>query len=132
MMEFSNYLGKVWASKEIDEDMWKLSVETLLLMLAPIAPHTTEELWERNGNKFSIHAQSFPKWDDALTKENLITMIVQVDGKVRDQVEMVLDISEEESTDIVMARSKVKKHVGGRDVIRIIYIPNRLINVVTK
>ena len=59
-------------------------------------------------------------------------MVVQVDGKVRDQVEMVPDISEEESTDIVMARSRVKKHVGGRDVIRIIHIPNRLINVVTK
>ena len=73
LMEFSNHLNRVWADASIDSGTWRECVEKFLLMLAPIAPHVTEELWERTGRQYSIHQQPFPAWDDDLAAEDMIT-----------------------------------------------------------
>ena len=84
--QFTNHLNQVWADGTIDAKTWRECTEKLLLMLAPMAPHMTEELWEMNGHPYSIHQQSFPSWDDNLTAEDTITLIVNVTDKVGDKI----------------------------------------------
>jgi leucyl-tRNA synthetase len=100
-------------------------------MLAPIAPHLAEEFWERIGEKGSIHLQSFPAWDDALAVEEMVTLVVQVDGKVRDKLPVPLDISEADAKELAMAQDNVKRHIEGKAVAKVVYVPGRLVNIVT-
>ena len=86
LMELVNHLSRVWNDQSVDADTWRDCIEKFLLMLAPIAPHVAEELWERNGRAYSVHQQSFPSWDDDLAAEEVITLVVQVNGRVRDRI----------------------------------------------
>ena len=131
MMELSNAMNQAWSEESVDAGIWNECVGKLLLMLAPFAPHIAEELWERTGHAYSIHQQSFPEWDDALAAEEVITLVVQVNGKLRDKLQVPADVSEEEAKRLVMASERVKAHVGDKEVRRIVYIPGRLVNVVT-
>ena len=132
MMEFSNHLNRVWTNKSVDGFNWQQCIERLLLMLAPFAPHLAEELWERTGRQFSIHQRSFPTWDESLAAEEIITLVVQVDGKVRDQVKVPADISKEDAEGLVLKRRKVVDHLRTRRIQRIVYVPGRLVNLVTE
>ncbi len=106
-------------------------VEKLLLLLAPIAPHITEELWEKLGKPYSIHMQSWPKWDEELAKEEIITLVVQVDGKVRDRFQVPADITEEEAREMALSSPKVRRHLEGKEVKQVVFIPGKLVNIVT-
>ena len=85
LMELVNHMSKVWAEATVDPDTWRECIEKFLLMLAPIAPHISEELWERTGHTYSIHQQRYPEWDEALAADETITLVVQVNGRVRDR-----------------------------------------------
>ena len=100
-------------------------------MLAPFSPHLAEELWERTGHQFSIHQRSFPTWDESLAAEDIITLVVQVDGKVRDQLEVSAEISKEDAEALVLKRTKVVDYLRTRRIQRVIYVPGRLVNLVT-
>ncbi len=130
LMELSNHLNKVWAGVSIDAATWRVCVEKFLLMLAPMAPHLTEELWERRGLPYSIHQQSFPSWDDELAAEDLITLVVQVNGKVRDRLEVPADIDEASVQAQALASPKVKTFTEGKSVAKTVYVPGRLVNLV--
>ena len=69
LMEFLNHLNKVWNDRSVDSSIWQECIEKFLLMLAPMAPHVAEEMWERTGHAYSIHQQLFPTWDDELAAE---------------------------------------------------------------
>ena len=128
--ELTNHLNKVWADGSVDAKTWRECTEKLLLMLAPMAPHMTEELWEANGHPYSIHQQSFPAWDDDLAAEDVITLIVQVNGKVRDKIEVAVGIDEAEAQALALASPRVQSHVEGKSVAKTVYVPGRLVNVV--
>ncbi|MEC9308536.1 MAG: leucine--tRNA ligase [Chloroflexota bacterium] len=130
LMEFSNHLSKVWSEATIDAATWKESIKNFLLMLAPIAPHISEELWERNGYSYSIHQQEFPQWDDNLALESTITLVVQVNGKVRDRIEVSSDIDQISAEALALASAKVKPYTDGNTIQKAIYIPGRLVNIV--
>ena len=132
MMELSNHLNRVWAESSVDPDTWRECVEKFLLMLAPIAPHLSEELWERTGRQYSIHQQSFPTWDDALAAEDTITLVVQVNGKVRDRLEVPVDIEEEAAQQLAMASPRIKSYTDGKSVAKTVYVPGRLVNLVVR
>jgi leucyl-tRNA synthetase len=132
LMEFTNYLTKIKEAGSISEGGWRKSIEILLLLLAPTAPHLTEELWQRIGNDYSIHNQSWPAWDEKLAKDEEVTLVVQVNGKLRDRFSMPAAITEEEAKETAMASQKVQSYLDGRQVIKIIYVPGRLINLVVK
>ena len=132
MMEFSNHLSQAWNSRDVDGATWRECIERILLMLAPMAPHVAEELWEHTGHRFSIHQQPFPTWDESLAAEEVITLVVQVDGRVRDQIQVPTDVSEEEAKRLALERPKVKAHIDNRKVQRLVYVPGRLVNVVTR
>ena len=130
LMEFSNHLSKVWADASVDSATWRQCVEAFLLMLAPIAPHLAEELWERAGHAYSIHQQPFPQWDEELAAAETVTLVVQVNGRIRDRVEVGADIDQESAQELALASPKVQPFTGGKAVERVIYVPGKLVNVV--
>ena len=132
LMELTNHLNKVWADSSVDSKTWDGCTEKLLLMLAPMAPHMTEELWEMKGHPYSIHQQDFPTWDDDLAAEDVITLVLQVNGKVRDKIEVSANIEESEAQALAMASPKIQGFVAGKSVVKSVYVPGRLVNVVVK
>ena len=130
LMELSNHLTKVWNAKNVSVEVWNDSIQQFLLMLAPIAPHLSEELWEMNGYEFSIHNQKFPDWEESLVVDESITLIVQINGKLRDTISVDSGISEEMAQEAAMSSEKIQGHINGTTVKKVIYVPNRLINIV--
>jgi leucyl-tRNA synthetase len=132
LMEYTNYLTKTKEEGIIGEAAWKESIDTLMLLLAPTAPHLAEELWQRTGHEYSIHNQSWPKWDEALAKEEEITLVVQVNGKLRDRIAVPVSISEDEAKEKALESPRVKAHTEGKKILKTIYVPGRLVNIVVK
>ena len=130
LMEFSNHLNRVWADSSVDPETWRQCVENFLLLLAPMAPHFTEELWERKGLPYSIHQQSFPAWDEVLAANDMITLVVQVNGKVRDRLNVPADIDEAAAQAQALTSPRVQSYTQGKAVAKTIYVPGRLVNLV--
>ncbi|MCX6764184.1 MAG: leucine--tRNA ligase [Candidatus Nealsonbacteria bacterium] len=123
-MEFVNF------AQENEKEVGKDVIERMLILLAPLAPHVTEELWKEMGNKKSIHLEEWPKYDEKLIQEEKIVLLIQINGKMRDQVEVLPDISEEEAKELALSREKIKKWIEGKEIKKIIFVPKRLINIV--
>ncbi|MFQ5811853.1 MAG: leucine--tRNA ligase [Anaerolineae bacterium] len=132
MMEFNNYLIKAKETPVVETPAWEEAVETLLLLLAPSCPHIAEELWARTGRPGCIHQQRWPTWSEELAAEEVFTLIVQVNGKLRDRLEVPVDISKEEAKELALASDGAQRHVAGLEVKRVIYVPGRLVNIVAK
>ena len=101
-------------------------------MMAPMTPHVAEELWERAGEPYSVHQQPFPTWDDALVAEDTITLVVQVNGKVRGKLQAPADIGEDEAKAQAAADPNVRRHLEGLTVAKVVYVPGRLVSIVAK
>jgi leucyl-tRNA synthetase len=130
LMELSNALGAAWEAGKVDAETWDDAVDTLLVLLAPAAPHITEELWERRGNAYSIHNQPMPQWDPDLVVDEQITLVLMVNGKVRDKLTASADIGEEEAKALALESDRVKAHISGKEVRQLVYVPGKLVNVV--
>jgi leucyl-tRNA synthetase len=102
----------------------------LTLMLAPYAPHLAEELWARQGHDFSVHQQSWPEYDLELAKSERVTLIVQVNGKVREKIEVDADTPDDELEKLAMASPKVQSHLEGKTVKKIVVVPGKLVSIV--
>jgi len=105
---------------------------TFVLLLAPFAPHVAEELWARLGGQYSVHQQAWPTWDETLAAEETITLVMQVNGRVRDKLTVPADIGEAKARELALGCAGVRRHLDGRRVVRVIYVPGRLVNVVTE
>jgi len=132
LMEFTNYLGKVKEDGSVSKSNWDASIKTLLLLMAPTAPHLAEELWQQRGDNYSIHNQPWPEWDESLIKEEEITLVVQVNGKVRDKLTVSASISEPDARKMATEQPRVQTYLEGKQVVKIIYVPGRLVNIVVK
>ena len=130
LMEFTNHLSKIKEVGYVTDSAWKESIDTLLLLLAPTAPHLTEELWHRMGYSDSIHNQSWPQWEEELAKDEEITLVVQINGKLRERITVPVSITEAEAQQLALGSQRVKLHLAGREVVRKIYVPGRLVNLV--
>jgi len=124
-MEYLNTL-------EARQNVTRKELQTLLLLLAPFAPYITEELWETLGNQGSIHTTRWPTFDPEAIRSDFITIPVQVNGRVRDQLEMASDTSEDEVKRLALASEKVQRFLAGQNVRKVIYVPGRVVNVVTE
>lgn len=123
LMKLLNELENKWLTKK--------QYGTFLKLLAPFAPHIAEELWQEVlGNKNSIHLEEWPQYDESLLFEDKVQLIIQVNGRVRDTIEVKKGLSEEETKKIVFESEKVKKHTTG-GIKKVIYIQDKLINLVT-
>jgi leucyl-tRNA synthetase len=132
LMEFTNYLAKAKETGYITDSAWEEARDTLLLLLAPSAPHLAEELWQRTGHEYSIHNQSWPGWNEELAKDEEITLVVQVNGKLRDRIAVPASITEAEAQRIALERQRVKAYLEDKELTDIIYVPGRLVNLVVR
>jgi len=130
LMEFTNILGPVFEAGSVSASVWSEAVRTLLVLLAPTAPHMTEELWQHRGYEYSIHNQLWPSFDEALAQEDEITVAVQVNGKLRDKLVVAADTSEEEVRTLALASERVKSYVDGKTIRKVIYVPGRVVSIV--
>jgi len=131
LMEYVNYLQEA-RSHDISASAWKEAIETLLLLLAPTAPHLAEELWMRTGHAYSIHQHSWPAFDPAVIAEDTITLVVQIGGKVRDRLTVPADITEAEAKELALRSERVQRWIAGKTVTGVFYVPGKLINIVAK
>jgi leucyl-tRNA synthetase len=106
------------------------AARTMALLTAPFAPHLAEELWERLGEPYSVHQQPWPGWDEAWVAEETITLVVQVNGKLRDRVQAPAGIDDASARALALGSEAVQRHLGGRSPRRVIVVPGRLVNIV--
>jgi len=132
LMEYTNYLGKGKEAGIFTRTEWNKATETLLLLLAPSVPHLVEELWEQTGHAYSIHDQAWPEWDEELAKDEEVTLVVQVNGRLRDRLSVPVTITEEEAMTLAFGSEKVKAHTEGKEIVKKIYVPQKLVNIVVK
>ena len=132
LMEYTNHMMKAKETSAAQSAAWDEAIETLLLLMAPSFPHVSEELWARTGRAYSIHQQAWPAWDEELAAEETITIVVQVNGKVRDRFEAPADIGEAEAKEKALVTPGAQKHLGGKQPLKVIYVPGRLVNIVVK
>jgi leucyl-tRNA synthetase len=129
-MEATNDLYRYAQSQEgARTDTLAFAVDTLLLLLAPMAPHVTSELWERRSGGH-VHEQPWPVADVAMLTVERVTMVVQVNGKVRDRLEVDVGISEEDAVALALGSPKVAEHLGGGGPAKVVARPPRLVNLV--
>ena len=125
IMEYTNALSKL-------DKIPRYYIEQLLLVLAPFAPHISEELWNKIGNEFSIHNQKYPEINTDVKEDENIEVVVQINGKVRGKVTVPSDISEEDIKVKVREIENVKKYLEGATIVKEIYIPKKLVSIVIK
>ena len=128
LMEQTNYLLAI--KGQVGEEEWEDALRTFALVLAPFAPHHAEEMWAAMGEPYSVHDQAWPAWDETLIAAEEITLVVQVNGKLRDRIEVPADITEEAATELALSSERVRLHVEGREIRKSIYVPGRLVNLV--
>jgi leucyl-tRNA synthetase len=117
---------------DVEETAWTAGVDALLLMLAPAAPHIGEELWARRGGAYSIHQQPWPQYDAALAADDVIEIAVQVNGKVRDRVSVPAAADEAAVRETALASANVQRYVEGQQIVKAIYVPGRMLNLVAR
>lgn len=127
IMEYTNALVKYEK-----EGIPRYYIEQLLLILAPFAPHLTEEFWEAIGNEYSIHNQDYPMYDEKYLVETEKEIAVQVNGKVRATIMISVDDSEDAIKEKALNAENVKRHLEGREIVKVIVIKGKIINIVVK
>jgi len=131
MMEATNALYAE-KSKNGFNDNWQFALESLVALVAPFAPHLSDELWHDLGHESSVQRDSWPQWDDAYLTSDTTTIIVQINGKLRAKLELGKDASEDDVKQAALEHEKVRSHLGGQEPLKVIYVPGRLVNVVAK
>ncbi len=133
IMEFLNLLEdtlKESSQDEITKKVLKESFEKILLLISPICPHIAEELWHELGHETFISSEKFPEYNPDLIEEDTFVLVIQVNGKVRDQVEVPVELSKEEVIKIAKERPKILKYLEGKNLKKVIYVPKKLVNFV--
>jgi len=130
LMELTNEIIAAREAGLAGSDVFKDAVEHLLLLMAPGTPHIAEEMWARIGKPYSIHQQDWPAFDPEIAKEEEITLILQVNGKVRDRIIVPADITEEDARKLALSNENIQRFLGEKDPRKVIVVQGRLVNVV--
>ena len=113
-------------------DIWQQALEATVTCIAPFAPHMADELWFQLGHHLSIHKDTWPKWDEQHLARDTITVAVQVNGKLRGEIQLAADVSEADAIAAAQSNDKVKAHTDGQQIIKSIYVPGKIVNLVVK
>jgi leucyl-tRNA synthetase len=131
MMECVNDLYKARQDGGFaDRDGWHFSLESLCMLLAPFAPHITEEMWHQLGKDDSIHVDHWPEYDEKYLVSDTMTIVVQINGKVRAQIEVAADAPEEQIVDMAKSQERVQPYLEGKEIKKSIYVPGKLVSFV--
>ena len=132
LMSLTNELYKFKTSFGVSQSFgWRFALESLTQLLAPMAPHIAEEMWHELGHESSIHISPWPQWDEQLTADDLVTLAVQVNGKLRAEIVISKDLSQTEIIQMAKNDENVAKYLEGKKLVKEIYIPGRLVSLVT-
>ena len=126
-----------WQSKktvlnEEDKNVLSFAIVSLMKLMSPVAVHLTEEAWHELGGTGSIHEQPWCKWDENLAKSSSITLVVQVNGKVKDKIDVDAGLSQDEMKQVALDSPKIKAQVEGKTIVKTIVVPGKLVNIVVK
>jgi leucyl-tRNA synthetase len=132
LMELTNAIAAAGESGLAGTAEYRSAIETLVQLMAPATPHIAEELWERLGKPYSIHSQPWPEFDPALAQEDQITLVVQVNGKVRDRITVRAGLSKQEARERALGSEAVQRFLGGKAIKEVIVVPDRLVNIVVE
>lgn len=130
LMEYVNQLYKIKADKGYGDDNWSYALKTLVQLLAPFAPHISEELWQELDQKGSVHTSEWPVHDPKYLIKDTVTIVVQVNGKVRANIDVPSDSSEESITKAAKGHEKVQPYLKDKTLRKTIYVPHKLVNLV--
>ncbi len=134
--EFTNVIYDYLNSKKEftaeDKNVFSYAVVTFLKLLAPVLPHMTEEIYEGLGGTDSVHKLEWPKYDEALAKTSKITLVAQINGKVKDRIEVDAESTKEELEKTALNSEKIKELTKGKDIVKVIVVPGKLVNIVVK
>lgn len=132
LMEYVNVLVERQRSGAWRTATFHRSLETLLVLLAPGAPHVAEELWQRTGHKGSLQRQPWPAWDPELARDELAEVAVQVDGRLRAVISVAADAGKDEVVALAKAQAVIQPHLAGREIVKVVFVPGRILNLVTR
>jgi leucyl-tRNA synthetase len=131
-MEALNGLYKLKAEELGKNEAWQQALEAMVACMAPFAPHAAEELWFDLGHHTTVHRDTWPKWEAKYLATDTITIAVQVNGKVRGEIQVAADVSEEAAVAAAHANEKVKAHIDGHEIVKNIYVPGKIVNIVVR
>jgi leucyl-tRNA synthetase len=134
IMEMFNVLSDTDVNIENEENkiLMFFAVKNLIIMLSPMVPHFAEELWEKSGFKPSIFGYGWPEFREELTVEDEIEFVIQISGKIRDRIKAPLNVTQQEIEKIAFENDKIKDWLDGREIVKKIFVPNKLLNIVVK
>jgi leucyl-tRNA synthetase len=132
LMEFTNALTEASAKGEVSAAALSEAAETLILLLSPFAPHSADELWQAYGREGFTLLQPFPVTDERCLEADSITIVIQVNGKVRDSLEVKPGTAQADLEAMALSSEKVKRSLDGMEIVRIVSVPNKLLNIVAK
>jgi leucyl-tRNA synthetase len=130
LMGLANQMAQYKREGAYGSPAWHEAVEIYIKMMAPVTPHIAEEMWMQLGKPYSIHTQQWPAVDEEAAKEDEITLVVQVNGKVRDRIVVPADIAEEDAKAVALASEVVQRFMEGKPARKVVVIPGRLVNIV--
>ncbi len=131
-MTCTNELYKLKAEAFGTHEVWQEALEALVTCAAPFAPHTSEDLWFQLGHSASVHRDTWPKYDERYLAEDTVTIAVQVNGKLRGTIQASADADETQASEMAKADPKITGHLDGKQIIKTIYVPAKLLNFVVK
>jgi leucyl-tRNA synthetase len=131
LMEFVNtlYKIKIVFPPAKQNDAWRQAITALVQLLAPYAPHLAEELWHELGNEDSVHVSAWPVWEETALRQDTMTIVVQVNGKVRAKLDMPVNAGQADIEATAMADTNVRQYVNGSPK-KVIYVPGKILNIV--
>ncbi len=131
LMELTNVMQRVRPVLE-GTQVWEWAVEQMLRIMAPITPYITEELWHRRGHEMSVHLQPWPEYDEAMTIEDVVTGVVQVNGKLRDRLEVPRGEDVESVKEQALSSPRIQPYTEGKEIVNVVTVPDKLVNVVVR
>ncbi len=131
IMEMVNEMYR-YKEGEVNEALYGAAIKNLIIMLAPFVPHVTEEMWDHLGYEGSVHEQAWPTYDESALVKDTVEIVVQINGKIKEKINIPGDLSREEMEKIAMEDEKVKGLTEGKNIVKVIAVPNKLLNIVVK
>ena len=131
IMELVNEMYR-YKEGQINDGLYGKAIKSLIIMLAPFVPHITAEMWEHLGYEDSVHEQLWPEYDEEALVKDTVEIVVQINGKIKERLNIAGDMSKEEMTALVVENEKIKELTEGKNVIKVIAVPGKLINIVVK
>ena len=132
IMELINQMNKYLKEKEMSPSLLGHALRKLVLILSPFTPHICEEMWEALGGEKSVYEESWPETDEDALVQDTVEVVLQINGKVKDKIDVAADINKEEFEKLALENEKIKELTEGKNIVKVIAIPGKLVNIVVK